>query len=293
MVNQQLVDYIKQQLQGGVQKDAVKKALLDAGWPAADVEDSLGTANAGTSSGPAAASAQTINPVTAMGGTVAQKSATSPTGTAVKSDKFFSDTPGAASKAKSGGKVTTIILAVVIVVLLGALGYVYWSMNNRIVALSGTAPAGGTDTAGLQAQIQQLTNDKTSLASQVSTLDQANQDMLQELGFFAAPTGTSSTVTVKGMVSAAGTTYTITTAHGIAVTVRNSSVASVHTALKALVGQEAIVTGVRRLGTLEITAVTVTSATPPAATSTPPAATSTPAPAPVPAPGPGTATTTP
>ena len=37
MVNQQLQDYIKTQIQRGVPKDAVEQALLKAGWPAADV----------------------------------------------------------------------------------------------------------------------------------------------------------------------------------------------------------------------------------------------------------------
>lgn len=44
MANQQLVDYIKQQLQLGVSKEAVKETLSQAGWPEADINDALSAA---------------------------------------------------------------------------------------------------------------------------------------------------------------------------------------------------------------------------------------------------------
>ena len=61
MQNQQLVDYIKQQLQGGVAKDAVKKALLEAGWPEADVAESM---QAAAPAAPATAVAPQTKPIT-------------------------------------------------------------------------------------------------------------------------------------------------------------------------------------------------------------------------------------
>lgn len=41
MANQQLVDYIKQQLQLGVSKEAIKTALSQVGWPEAEVNDAF------------------------------------------------------------------------------------------------------------------------------------------------------------------------------------------------------------------------------------------------------------
>src|SRR5882724_4730935 len=101
MINQQLVDYIKQQLQAGVSKDVVRKALVDAGWPAADIDDSMKTGDSVAS--PAAAvsttspAAQpTINPMVAMGGVdPAVKRPLTVTGPAKASagDKFFAQSP--------------------------------------------------------------------------------------------------------------------------------------------------------------------------------------------------------
>jgi hypothetical protein len=52
MVQDQLTDYIYSQLKLGVSRDAIKSALVSAGWVAADVEDSLKKVG-GSSSGPA------------------------------------------------------------------------------------------------------------------------------------------------------------------------------------------------------------------------------------------------
>jgi len=39
MVNQQLFDYIKQQLQQGVSKEQIKNSLIAKGWPAQDIDE--------------------------------------------------------------------------------------------------------------------------------------------------------------------------------------------------------------------------------------------------------------
>jgi hypothetical protein len=61
MANQQLVDYIKQQMQLGVSKDAVKGVLAQAGWPEADVNEALAAALPGqTGSSPAVPAASSV-----------------------------------------------------------------------------------------------------------------------------------------------------------------------------------------------------------------------------------------
>ena len=45
MINQQLLDYIKQQLQQGVSKEAIKNALMASGWQAQDIEEGLNATN--------------------------------------------------------------------------------------------------------------------------------------------------------------------------------------------------------------------------------------------------------
>ena len=41
MANQQLIDYLKEQLKAGANKEDLKKALLDVGWSAVDIEDAF------------------------------------------------------------------------------------------------------------------------------------------------------------------------------------------------------------------------------------------------------------
>lgn len=57
MANQQLVDYIKGQLQAGVKDDDIKKVLKDAGWPDAEVLDGVSAAKGPIVSSPVAQAA--------------------------------------------------------------------------------------------------------------------------------------------------------------------------------------------------------------------------------------------
>ncbi len=45
MANQQLSDYVRQQLQQGKNKDEIKDELLGAGWPEADIDQTLGSSS--------------------------------------------------------------------------------------------------------------------------------------------------------------------------------------------------------------------------------------------------------
>src|SRR3989338_9770767 len=46
MVNPQLAEYVKQQIQLGVPKEAIKSTLVTSGWPEADVNEALGPSSA-------------------------------------------------------------------------------------------------------------------------------------------------------------------------------------------------------------------------------------------------------
>jgi len=45
MVNQQILDYIKQQLQQGINNEQIKQALITNGWQSADIEDAFSSIN--------------------------------------------------------------------------------------------------------------------------------------------------------------------------------------------------------------------------------------------------------
>lgn len=71
MANQQLVDYIKGQLQAGVKDEDIKKVLKDAGWPDAEVLDGMSAAKGPVVSSPVAQAASPVSaqPTTQSSGT--------------------------------------------------------------------------------------------------------------------------------------------------------------------------------------------------------------------------------
>ncbi len=278
MQNQQLVDYVKQQIQGGVAIDAIKKALLDAGWPAQDVEDSMkaatpasGTAAAVTTQ-PIVAAQKKIDPVAALGGSPETHPLSS--GASSKTT-FFADGPHvAASQEHSWGRVATGVMGVIIVLLLAIIGYMYYSLNGKVATVSGQNASSASETQGLQAQLTKIAQDKTDLTNQIQGLTADNQALMSEVGLFV-PQATSTTVTIKGTLATTSMGYVLTTPHMIVLTVKNSKDAKVDVTLKPLVGKMTELTGTHKSGVLEITVTAVNGMAPGAAsTSTAPLATS-------------------
>jgi hypothetical protein len=142
--------------------------------------------------------------------------------------------------------VTMIAMGAVILLLAGALVFVYFNLNSQLDA----AQNGGAGTSGqvatLQQQVSQLNTEKTDLSTQVQTLTATNQELLTELGFFATATGTSTvpvSATVKGMLSGnASTTFALTTPRNVKILVANSKDAKISAALTPLAGSTSTVT---------------------------------------------------
>jgi hypothetical protein len=276
MVNQQLVDYIKQQIQGGVTRDAIKKALLDAGWPTADVEDSMKAADPVAESQPAASSK--IDTMAAMGGGAATGSvvaASSPL--QGSSTKFFSEPGAVVEQPAHGSRIAMIVMGALIVILLATLGYIYFSLNGKVSSVNGTAAITASEGQALRAQVTQLTADKDALTGQVTALTEQSQGYAEEVAF-AVNTGSTTDVsaTIRGTVSGTTSAYFLTTAHGLKISIKNSKDARVDAGLKPLVGQGAILTGTHRPGVMDLTIATINGAELSSiSTSTPAAATTT------------------
>jgi len=103
----------------------------------------------------------------------------------------------------------------------------------------------------LQAQVAAST---TALTAQVSTLTTETQELQAELAFYVAPAGTTpgstSTVTIGGIVSGGGKTpYVITAEYGAKIYVTDSKVAAVISALAPLMGTPAQVASSTGTGT--------------------------------------------
>lgn len=274
MIQQQIVDYVKTQIQAGVAKETVKDALLKAGWPEADVNDSIGAAES---------SAAKISPPVGSG--------TNPATTKIVVSELFSNSqlevaPAISSTAKetpiaeSGQKMpsklfakmppkNTIIMVAATILIAGfAAASVFLYLNNRelngkLSALAGESGAADSKATALSAQITTLTQERDAAGSQLKSAMDENKEINFEFSFVAAPqtasgsaapVASSSPFVLKGMMGGGGKTfYGLTTARGLRVYIKNSAMPKVDAALKGMLGKETEISGTYEPGSPNVT----------------------------------------
>jgi len=315
MVQQQLVDYIKSQIKLGLDRDSIKNALVSAGWPAEDVEDSmkgLAPVSGGATSGSANLPQSAVSPIGSVGGGVG-KGNTQATGPIVISDLFNNSKLGTmpaasgdkkidAAKLKSAsisaetvkggdkpkfGKQLIIIIALAVIAVGLGVGMVmlYFQNSSAQSQLSGLqtqVSAANSKITALTSEVADLTTQRDNIKSSADLLTAKNLELLTELSFIFAPAGATSTensqFTIKGVLTGGGKAqYSLLTAEGMKVMVKNYKDAGVDAALAPLVGQMVEISGTHTLGSanVSVTAVNGSAITAPASTSTVPASTST------------------
>jgi hypothetical protein len=216
MVQEQLTDYISSQMKLGVSRDAIKSALVSAGWVAGDVEDTLNKAGAVvgaatsqpvTASKPAAAASPSASgsepqmirvsdlvsspfsgsAATAKSTTMSTPAASAtPAATAAKfggtiKGNSFEASPTAAMSSmstKKGGK-GMLIMAIVGVILILGLGAVAWYFYSGNAALAAKV-------SSLNSQSTSVTSQLTALQSQLTASSTA--DAMQIASLTAANT---------------------------------------------------------------------------------------------------------
>jgi len=272
MVQRQLVDYIKAQIKAGVSKDELRRALLGAGWSETDVDDSIN----GAAEAAPAVSAPSVSGGPVLAGSPIIVSDLIPNVSkmeviAAKPEQ----TKNAASEPKARLSVKlpkpdrkTIIIIVVAVVALGLAGasvYFYMqlkSVEDKLTALSVAGGASDSKIVTLNSQIADLTKTNDDLASQASSLTNANKEFTDELSFFAVPEGSSASSSVSvdfsGVLEGGGKNeYSIAATSGIKVFVGNSKEAAVDAVLKPLLGQTVRISGTHTLSSREVTVTSV------------------------------------
>ncbi|MDP2598573.1 MAG: hypothetical protein Q8P49_01950 [Candidatus Liptonbacteria bacterium] len=270
MVNPQLVTYCESQMKLGATKDEIKSALIAAGWPAADVEDSLASVqaaperNAPAQAAPAQKQATiSVSDLISNSSLAAApvKTEISPIGGKGKAGMEFEEKSSVSPKSRAS-LITQIVLGLVAVICAG--GAVYFYMQNRTLQeknalLSAASDSMGGEVADLNSQIGTLTKERDELKSQVATLSDANAVFLAELAFFAVPPSSASSTgevafDFTGTIGGGGKTrYTVTDANGVKINVINSTDAKVIEALKPLLGTSAKVSGTHLLGSNGVT----------------------------------------
>lgn len=269
MVEQQLADYIKSQREGGAPRDAVKAALVGAGWPEADVEDTLKSVEA---SMPAKAA-----PAIIVSDLIASSSlevvGAAPEEKEKEKDKARAKLPekkvasGLALGVSKRNLIAVVALGVVAAVLAAA--SVFFFLQNRglqdkIAADSGAIDAAATKVVALNSQADNLNKQIADQNAQLTALTGDNQKLLAELSFFVVLAGsppTETAFTLKGSVAGGGKSpYTVAADDGLKVSVKNSKDTKVDAALKPLVGQTAEISGTHVIGSRDVTVTSVNGA---------------------------------
>ena len=297
MVQEQLVDYVSSQMKLGVSRDAIKSALVTAGWVAGDVEDTLKkvegnkpVVSAGTSSPAKSPEPQMIRVSDLVSSSPSSSSATIssvkpmvkdvPKETAkIDTSKFGGKISGntfEASPAKSvgggsapKGKMMLIVEIVggVLILALAGLAWYFYSGNAALASqVQSLNSQSGSVTQQLTVLKAQMDASSTNFEAQLGSLTATNADLALNLSFYVVPQGTSPTsspITVRGVLSGGGKApYALTTTSlGGKIYVTNSSNASTSGMLKPLVGQTIQLSGTYVPGSDEITVASVTSST--------------------------------
>ena len=281
-MNQQLVDYIKQQLQLGVTKEAIKATLISSGWTEGDVTEAMNEISAPAAAAPKIAPAPAVATATASPATrdiyqpkvaASAVARTEPTfQSKISAAASQISARGTAAPTGKRGLILPIILGVIILALAGA-GFYFYSQTG---SLSDQMSSSESKNMTLTSQLNVANQDKTNLMQQVTTLSDDKKDLLMQISFFQNP-GTSTPATetavlVKGALAGGDKLpYSITTSLQITVTIKNSKDQRVIDLLKPLLGTTVEIAGTHFIGSKDITVTAVNGNQLPAvaATSTP------------------------
>lgn len=241
MVQEQLVDYISSQMKLGVSRDAIKSALVSAGWVAGDVEDTLKKAEGGMPAASAMPSMATAKPVQSAssvsagtagatkspdpqmikvsdlvsspfsGSPAKPVSASSSNDSSTMATKFGGTIKGnsfeaSPSKEKGKGMLIMGIIGGIIILGLAGLSWYFYSGNaalaSQIASLNSQSASVSSQLTSLQSQFNASSS---NLTAQIGTLTAANADLALNLSFYAVPIGTpTSTADTPISVTLAG-----------------------------------------------------------------------------------------
>jgi cell division protein FtsB len=240
MVQDQLVEYISSQMKLGVSRDAIKSALVGAGWVAVDVEDTLKKVEGTGTAKPATPSASPKTTSSPMGGSqsirvsdLVSSSTTAGVTTAsvamagknnnvvktqtqpqVQSVKPAMKPVMTSSSSFSGNEfppkqkrpIMMIIAVVFLVVFAGLSGFLYFQnsgLATKIASLSTQSATVTANIASLNTQVQNLDATNTALTAQVNSLMAINADLILNLSFAVVPPASMNEA--SGTVSISGT----------------------------------------------------------------------------------------
>lgn len=265
MANQQLVEYIKQQVQLGVSKDAVKSTLVQSGWPESDIIEAMDVALGQTAVSQPARSVATdiMQPKTESAAiktdTIAIKRAeptiqprTTSVGMASPADSLSTAPEGNSKSWKA-----FILPALLILIILG-MGVWVWMLSSQNSDLNNQLINTGSSNSTLAQAEADAKSKVSNLESQMASKDADLKDLALHVSVLIPPpvTGTSSpaavSISLSGSIKADEKAASLTTSRNLVLSIKNYKEANVMGALKPLVGTTAKITGTTIPGSKEI-----------------------------------------
>lgn len=289
MANQDLINYIKEQINAGIRKDDIKKALLEVGWPEKDIEDAFEELNQ-KALGPTeeiklppeniidlkakdtkpkepvkfispeffssqiSSNIVTIKPPENQTTQILNNKNQFNLGPADKTSeqqvKIISTSP----RPKKFKIIIDVLFGLLSIGLLGLIVFLYIQNNN----LKNRLVASNSQQGDLEGQVQSLTKIINNLQKELSTLKEDNNnllneknDLLNQILLFSSATS-SLEVEVKAIPLKEGNQYLLKTSQNILVTVKNPTEV-VKKILDKFLNQNIEVSGLRIPGRREIT----------------------------------------
>jgi hypothetical protein len=192
------------------------------------------------------------------------------------SPKVTKSDPVSTSGKSGGGKAGVIITAIIAIIFAGLAAYFYFG-NSALASKVATLTSESNTLNGQISSLQSQMGSSSGLVGQVATLTSSTNELELELSFYSPPAGSTAVsqipVTISGMLSDSNGLYSITAERGAKIFIATGTNAKTIAMFKPLVGDNVQVVGTYIPGSDEITPVSVTNLSAPAAVITTPVVT--------------------
>jgi hypothetical protein len=293
MANQQLIDYINQQLKVGVSKEVIRAALLSAGWAQGDIEDAMKSFDlAPAGAVPSMVTSDIFQPKDIPVFEPTKNKAVIPSLERPRGAEEIKKAEAIKPKSESVIQIKDtvvlkknepsaelqpkpIIKAPTASFFSGIKNLPWRAVLNivlvaGIIALAAIAGSLYKNNLGLQKQLKEINTSNNKLETSMVSLNQnlrgidaeltalkiEKEELEAQLSIFAVLSTSTEPlpVKIKGLLSGGDKSlYSLTTDRGIVVYVKNSKEANVNAVLKPLVGTNIEISGTHLPGSREIT----------------------------------------
>ncbi|MFH1246155.1 MAG: hypothetical protein V1489_00035 [Candidatus Liptonbacteria bacterium] len=268
MVNQQLQDYVNEQLKVGVSKEAIRGALIEAGWQEKDVNEAMRIvpavrpmvdavkpmAPAIKVSSPGSVSSLNISAVKASASPITVAKSVEPMSFGSSSFNAIGFSAPMA-KTPGGGKHRLVDIVMGLLILVLAATATAFFIQNMNLTKQGTIFQ--TDRDAALSSASDLRQQLEKIRGDMDVLRADNRDLTEQMSIFASTQASGvEQIDVQGMLVGPATAsglFTLQTSKGIMLSLKNSRDANVSKLLEPYLNKVLAITGMHAVGSKEIT----------------------------------------